>query len=487
VNVIKSLFGANTRQQVWRIAGAVSIRVKVLGIVLGVILLLGGFVVFQMRSVLANELLQNLEEQGIALAANIARDARLVLDDPDPNAMNLLLTERQIHYSSESHNTSVDFLIVQSADGRIIARQGQLPQPPDDHYLEPAHGDMHPVFIVNEGRTVEIHSPIPDTDATLRMGLSIELIEQTVSSVTLQLFAITLVMIAVGFAAAFLLTWVLTQPILELLGATHAVAGGDFTRRVPRWADDEIGQLATAFNQMTESLQQAEQERHERERMREEYITGVIMAQENERQRIARELHDSTSQSLTSLLVGLQNLKHAHQQEIQHQVDELRDVVGQTLEEIRNISWQLRPSVLDDHGLESAVKNFITEFEKRYQIPVETMIRGLESRLPSQIETTVYRIIQEGLTNVARYAQASAASLVITRKNDELKIIIEDNGIGFDPVTVQRETKSLGLRGIRERAVLFGGELTIESQPGQGTSLFIEMHSTQPEEGTLNG
>ncbi|MDL1916779.1 sensor histidine kinase [Anaerolineae bacterium CFX4] len=472
---------ASVAQRVWDVVGAVSIRVKVLGIVLGVILVLGVFVIVQMRYVLDGALTGGLEEQGIALANSIARDAGALLTADDLTALRMLLAERRAHYSSESHNTLVDYLIVQSADGSEIVRDGRAAS--SAGAIPRDHGGFHGVYAVNGGRTIEIRSVIAQNGGLLRLGLSRDIIMQTVDRVTVQLLAITAVMVAVGFAAAFFLTWILTRPVLELVSATHAVAKGDFSPRVERWADDEIGELASAFNHMTESLAQAERERIDRDRLREQYISGVIGAQENERQRIARELHDSTSQSLTLLLVGLQNVKQTDDLvSVRTQVDDLRGVIANTLDEIRDISWRLRPRALDDLGLASAIRNYVQDYQRRHGIPVEAVISGLEGRLALEQETAVYRIVQEGLTNIARYAQANAVSLIVTRKAGRLKIIIEDDGVGFDPDEVARRRVSLGLHGIRERAALFGGTLTIESTPGQGTSLFIEMPVTETAE-----
>ncbi|MBK9124047.1 MAG: HAMP domain-containing protein [Chloroflexi bacterium] len=465
---------ASVVQRVWDVIGAVSIRVKVLGIVIGVILVLGAFVILQMRSVLDDTLTGSLEEQGIALANSIAQDVGALMESDDPMALRLTLAERRAHYSSESHNTLVDYIVVQSAGGDEIARDGRAAS--TDGAVPHDHGGVHAVYVVNDGHTIEVQSAIAQIDGLLRLGLSRDIIMQTVDRVTLQLLAITLVMVAVGFAAAFFLTWILTRPVLDLVSATHAVAKGDFSPRVERWADDEIGELASAFNHMTESLAQAERERIDRDRLREQYISGVIGAQENERQRIARELHDSTSQSLTLLLVGLQNVKQTDDlASVRAQVDDLRGVIANTLDEIRDISWRLRPRALDDLGLASAIRNYVQDYQTRHDIPVEAVITGLEHRLALEQETAVYRIIQEGLTNIARYAQAGAVSLIVTCKGGRLKIIIEDNGVGFDPEQVAKRRDSLGLHGIRERAALFGGTLTIESAPGQGASLFIEM------------
>jgi signal transduction histidine kinase len=282
-------------------------------------------------------------------------------------------------------------------------------------------------------------------------------------------------MIAVGFGAAFFLTWILTRPVYELVGATQAVARGDFSRRVTEWADDEIGELAVAFNGMTEALAQAEVERTEREQLRTQYVNKVIVAQEEERKRIARELHDSTGQSLTSLLVGLHNLKEVEDQAaIPAHIDSLRDVVSRTLDEVRQMAWQLRPSTLDDLGLIIAIQRYINDYQQRFNIQVDFVTRDVDGRLPLEMETVIYRVIQEALTNTIRHAQASNVSVIIDSRVSTLRVIVEDDGVGF-VLADKQSAKSLGLQGIRERVALFNGTLTIETEPGRGTSLFIEV------------
>jgi len=276
-----------------------------------------------------------------------------------------------------------------------------------------------------------------------------------------------------------MLTWILTRPILSLVEATRAVANGDFSRQVTRWANDEIGDLADAFNAMTCSLARAAHERGEREALREGYIRGVISAQEEERKRIARELHDSTSQSLTSLLVGLRNLEEANDLgTVRTRIEDIRKVVNHTLDEVHMLAWQLRPSVLDDLGLAAALGRYMDDYQHRYGIQVDFIMRGLDERLPSALEASLYRMIQEGLTNIARHAQATNASVLLEQRQKGIRVIIEDNGIGFEIDEKAYSPKSLGLQGIRERAQLFGGKLTLESQLGHGTSLFIEITSS---------
>ena len=464
-------------RRIWAIVGGVSIRVKVLGIVLGVIILLSAFVIVQMRSVLTDKLLDELAAQGISIGDSIANEITSIGMQTDPATLNFYLLNRQIHYSSSSHNTLVNYIYVEdSTDGAILGAAGDLSSA-DDEVVTPLATHVHGRTTVVVGpSSVEVLVPLANSNDLLHMALARTNIEATVRSVTMQLLAITLLMMAVGFAAAIFLTWILARPLLGLVSATQFVAQGDLSRRVPRWANDEIGELSIAFNQMVESLERAEKERLAQAQQRERYVSGVILAQESERRRIARELHDSTSQSLTSLLVGLQNLKAAAADPVlEPKIDELRQVVSGTLEEVRALSWRLRPSALDDLGLQVALQHHIEDFCQRYGIQVDYVVRGLVDRLPPEMETSIYRIVQEGLTNIARYADATHASVIVGYRHNLIRVIIEDNGVGFDPSIVHTKNKSLGLQGIRERAGLFDGSLTIESQPGSGTSLFVEI------------
>jgi signal transduction histidine kinase len=381
----------------------------------------------------------------------------------------MLLFERKAHYSNESHNTQVDYIIVYNRQGGILADTfaGDVPLdvrtaptlPPNQHSIAVDRPEPEPGLI-------EVRASAPTV--TVRMGFSRSDIQSTVNNVTVQLLLITAVMVGVGLAAAMLLTWILTRPVLSLVEATRAIARGDYSRRVPRWAQDEIGELAQSFNQMTAALARAET-------IRARYISGVIAAQEEERQRIARELHDSTGQSLTSLLVGLRNLEDAPSDGVDDQLSDLRDIVSNTLDEIHGMVLQLRPPVLDDLGLSAALERQVADFTRRYGVPVDIVAHLPDNRLSFDMETAVYRIVQEGLTNIARHAEATNASVLLEKRGGTLLVIIEDDGSGFDLPAVRAAGERLGLQGIEERTRLLGGTLTIESTPGQGTSLFVRL------------
>lgn len=218
----------------------------------------------------------------------------------------------------------------------------------------------------------------------------------------------------------------------------------------------------------------------QKEELRLQLLKKAITAQEEERKRIARELHDETSQSLTSILIGLGVLSDKKDEsERMMQIEYLNALMQQTLQEVHDLAWQLRPSVLDKYGLNITLERYIVEFRKNYSMDVDLCIVGIEgSRLHAEVEIAVYRLIQEALTNVARYAKARNVSVIVDKKQDLLTVIVEDDGIGFDVEKVlNREPSkhSLGLRGMQERALLLGGILEIESKFNQGTTIFVKI------------
>ncbi|MEW5988245.1 MAG: histidine kinase [Chloroflexota bacterium] len=461
--------------RLWAVAGAVSIRTKILGIVLGLVLLLGLSVTFQVRATLTRTMDDQLQEQAVSVARDLAARATDLILINDLYALHQLLRETQ------TNNGNVRYAFVVDEQGNVLAHTFGDGFPGDLLAANSAGPDDHHHTIIlstEEGKVWDTAVPIFEGRAgTARVGLSEVGVRRAVTSVTGQLLLTTILMSVVGVTAAALLTWFLTRPILRLAEAAQAVGQGDLGQRVPRWADDEIGDLADAFNALTETLQRAAAERSERDQLRARYVSGVMAAQEEERKRIARELHDSTSQSLTSLLVGLRALGNACDlPEVQQHVAELRGVAAEALRDVHDLARQLRPSVLDDLGLPAALERYAADWQRRHALTVDLAMRGLkEERLPMEVETALYRIVQEALTNVARHAQATTASVLVERHDGVVRAIIEDDGRGFDPPVAGQTEQRLGLYGIRERAELLGGTLTIESEAGLGSSLFVEI------------
>lgn len=188
---------------------------------------------------------------------------------------------------------------------------------------------------------------------------------------------------------------------------------------------------------------------------------------------MARELHDDTAQALTALLVKLRVLERSlERREQRGELEELRALAAGTLEGVRRLAAHLRPSLLDDLGLPAAVKAYVDQFAHLWGIPVHLRVRGLDGRLPPEVELALYRVLQEALTNVARHAGASQAWVSLRRERGCLVLTVKDDGCGFDVAAVMADReRGLGLFGMQERMALVGGSLAIRSRLEAGTEV----------------
>ena len=208
-------------------------------------------------------------------------------------------------------------------------------------------------------------------------------------------------------------------------------------------------------------------------RVTQDALARAVEAQELERRRLARELHDEIGQDLTSLLLNLRTLEEAESaDEVRGAAATLRDAVVTALQDVRRLAVELRPKALDDFGLVPALERLIDTFMEQTGIEVKLTDALGGRRLPPDHETALYRIVQEALTNVVKHAQARRVSILLTFMDSAAAAIIEDDGLGFDPAA---EHEGLGLLGMRERLQLVGGKLTIESSPTSGTTLRAEV------------
>jgi signal transduction histidine kinase len=203
-------------------------------------------------------------------------------------------------------------------------------------------------------------------------------------------------------------------------------------------------------------------------------LRRVVAGQELERRRLARELHDETGQALTSILLGLRAVEEAQSEEqLRTAGGELRDLIVATLQDVRDLAVQLRPKALDDFGLVAAVERLARTISEATGISVDVESRLGPERLPEEAETTLYRIVQEALTNVVKHAQAQNVAVLLVRRHRSVTAVIEDDGRGFGPG--EEGDDGLGFMGMSERVALLDGRLTIESSPGAGTTLVAEV------------
>src|SRR5438034_4807516 len=203
-------------------------------------------------------------------------------------------------------------------------------------------------------------------------------------------------------------------------------------------------------------------------------LRRVVAGQELERQRLARELHDETGQALTSILLGLKAVEEAGTPaDTEAAAEQLRELVVATLQDVRRLAVELRPKALDDFGLVAALERLASTFSETTGITVDLEATLGGTRLSEEVETTLYRILQEALTNIVKHARARKVSIILVRREGKVTALVEDDGEGFDPDAVRAD--GLGLLGMRERVTLVDGRLTLESSAGAGTTLAVEV------------
>jgi signal transduction histidine kinase len=277
----------------------------------------------------------------------------------------------------------------------------------------------------------------------------------------------------------FLATWVgshflVLRPVHAMLHATKQLRAGDWSVRtgLPQGLG-ELEQLVVAFDDMAEALENREIERQRAEQTLQHLSRQILEAQESERRAIARELHDELGQALQALKINLQAAQRAPQTHAQR-LEESINIVDRTLQQVRNLSLDLRPSLLDDLGLVAALEWYVERHAQRTGIQVHFTADPSDMRLSPTVETTCFRVAQEALTNVARYAQARNVWIELDQQGAELELRVRDDGVGFDALAAQARAtqgKSFGLLGMRERVELIGGSFELISAPGRGAEV----------------
>ncbi|MGW8251251.1 MAG: sensor histidine kinase, partial [Anaerolineales bacterium] len=260
---------------------------------------------------------------------------------------------------------------------------------------------------------------------------------------------------------------------IQFLRAIAALVAAVFVIRFLRAFEVEMqNQIAT--------LQAARlEESHRREALRGELLRRVVEAQEAERQRIARELHDETGQSLTAIGLGLRSISTTMFQDVEKTAGNLKHIQGlvaQSLDELQRLIADLRPSHLDDLGLVATLRWYAGEVESRTGLKVDFSVEGESRPLPSEVRTTLFRVAQEALNNTVKHANAHKAKIDLIFSPESVAVSVQDDGSGFNLNRLEGTSRpSWGLIGMRERASLLGGHLDIDSRRGQGTIIYMEI------------
>jgi len=234
--------------------------------------------------------------------------------------------------------------------------------------------------------------------------------------------------------------------------------------------------LGMVITDLSEQKRKQAEEIKQAEELHRLLLERTLSAQEEERRRIARELHDEAGQLLTALLVGLRTLEDARKlADVKLQGERLREITAQAIDEVGRLARGLHPTVLDDHGLGVALSRYAEEYAKTHKIAVDLALNELDSsNLPSGVQIALYRILQEALTNVARHSGAKAVSIQFARLAAAVEVAVIDDGCGFDAKAVAVSSHRLGIQSMRERAAMFGGTISFVPQR-KGTKILVQV------------
>jgi signal transduction histidine kinase len=446
----------------------VNVRTKVIGIVLACITVSSLSLIWFVNSDSKTALTRAAQQTADSLVLNLSS----LIDGFSPdNSMLGVLMDTYVRSDDNIH-----YLYLADRQGNVLARAstGTIPSMAARELTAVAAGDVtlhHTSLTIDNAEVIDVASSVSG-GATLHLGLAGTAIQQIVATHIQHIMLWMIVVVVLGVSVAVLLSRELTSGLARLAEEAKSLGRGKLWLTKRQWDNDEIGSLARTFEEISREI-------HRKEQMRQQLLAQVLTAQEAERKRIARELHDDTSQSLTSLMLELKAIEKADNiDEVRQRLSGLRSCAHQTLEGVHHMAMELRPNVLDDLGLRAALHKYITEFSRKTGIKVDLQYAGGEMRrLPSDVETAAYRVAQEALANVVRHAHARNANVVVNFREDKFTMVVEDDGQGFDvDEAMQRSPEhKLGLFGMYERASLVGGTLNIESAPGEGTSVFLEI------------
>ncbi|MBE0607784.1 MAG: HAMP domain-containing protein [Dehalococcoidia bacterium] len=444
-----------------------SLRRKMVIAIAGLILVLGIVGTLYARSTLWNTAANESDRRALAISHEL-----------ESHAVDLLLTNdlfglhRRVRDLAENHD-DVRYVVVFDASGRVRASTfaGALPAGlRGANSVPPGEAFSLVTVKTDEGEVRDVAYPIQGgRQGTIRLGFTRQSVQSQVDTMTRNLFALTGLALISGLSVAWVLATVLTRPLSQLAEGARAVGRGESYSQEELYTHPELGQVAVAFDVMTIQLREKEEERAQ-------LLARVLWAQEDERKRIARELHDDAGQALTSVVLGLTRIESAATDEaVRRQATELKGTTHSALHLMRDLARDLRPSTLDDLGLVAALGRYVSDYGTKHGIAVHFHAASCEGmRLRTEAETALYRIAQEALTNVLRHAHATSINVLLECRGGDVILVVEDDGGGFQPGRGS-STSGLGLLGMEERASLVNGTLTVESEPGRGTAIFVQV------------
>lgn len=485
----------------WKLTGAYVLVSLVLGVTL-LALVFGGVYFLLTSPLLPNAMAESAREYAVMVAGEYA--------DPNGNVERLIERLGLINSAQQRADAPLTVegeqpieelvLALLDANGRVITTTHPLDYPAGSAFAEnePAPAaDLIGLARTGITDTVQLSAwdensqpiavaPVISSDGQVLGVVYLRLIVlPTLSLILGQLVPIVLIFsvpwLILSGGLGMLYAWIVgrgfSRRLRSLTDASHALAEGDLSQRVADPSIDEIGQLGREFNRMAgqlgmnlRSLRRLADENAQLAERAAQFATV------EERNRLARELHDSVSQelfSLTMLAAAARRIIAHDPERAAAQLSEIEEMARRALEETRSLIFALRPVALDDRGLVPALRDLVVALKKRQGLNVDLQIRD-ERRLSLAVEQDLYRIVQEALANVARHSGERTATVALTYQPSSVHLRISDKGQGFDPAAPRRP-QAIGLQSMAERAQNLGGQCTIESVPGNGTRVEVQI------------
>lgn len=441
-----------------RIAG--KLTVIVMGIVLLFAILSGALMLVTLSDIMR----ASLERRGLSVAAEVAE-----LSSDALQTGNLFALEELIH-TEKRNNDFVSYIFLLDIDERVMAHTFPKGMPLHLRELHGAGGAEPEVLRVDTslGKIQDIRWPIEGGAlGAVRVGVSEDALRELLVSNVLKMLGITLVILLLAAVLIFRLSEILTRPLHHLMERAEHISKGHFSGRAITFpATDEIGRLANAMNDMERHLREGAQERSR-------LLRHIITAQEEERKRIAMELHDESGQTLTALLFSLRALANETDDEnMQKALLAIRDETADTLARLRNLAVELRPPALDELGIEAALEKLVADYRRKHTVDI-ALVCAVET-VPGDVESlAVYRIVQECLTNIVRHSHATRALIRLTAEK-RIVLYVKDNGDGItqERIRAARRENHMGIYGIAERVRLLAGRMELSAELPEWTTVY---------------
>ncbi|MEN6412116.1 MAG: ATP-binding protein [Veillonellales bacterium] len=469
-----------------------SVYYRILAMALFIIALLSVAIGLIVWDSLDDVVSQQLQKRGTEIANHVALAGGnyILMED----LYNLYELAAQTAASSED----VRYILIIDSNQRLLAHtfHGGIPAGLLDDMPDFTQQEIT-AFNSDEGLIHDIVVPIENgAVGYVRVGMTEKYTRNSIHQHARDVLFTVFIVCALAVFLSSRISALITKPIRDLAEVAESITQGNLKIRANIRDTGEVGKLAVAFNEMAASLIKASADKEillgelrVKEQLRDTLITKLMTAQEDERKRISRELHDETSQALTSLMLTMRVL--AEDASNQEQKDALllgRDVAANILREVRDLAVELRPPALDDLGLVAAIERYSEKFASRHGLDIDLNTSGRQTSVDGQIAVALYRIVQESLNNVVQHSGATTVSIDITFQPERIMVAIADNGRGItdsDLIRAQKEHR-LGLYGMRERVELLQGRLDIGQSPGGGTELFIAIPQYHPVKGELS-